>query len=169
MSMISGGDATFVRSQSPDAAVAVVTTASFAVGITLISRVRRFTCNFEAAPFGTVTGADFRIIAGVCVGTFGLVLLFYKESSSTRPSTRAAAIVTPAITCPGQELHLRVPLSASQRRNFCPHPSVGFGCETPDDRVSACNRGFRLSARRERLSRRARSVRSRRHSTIAAR
>jgi|SRR6516164_7688269 len=79
MSMISGGDATFVRSQSPDAAVAVVTTASFAVGITLISRVRRFTCNFEAAPFGTVTGADFRIIAGVCVGTFGLVLLFYKE------------------------------------------------------------------------------------------
>ena len=30
--------------------------------------MRRFTCNFEAALFGTVTGADFWIIAGVCVG-----------------------------------------------------------------------------------------------------
>ena len=37
-------------------------------GVALISRVRRFTCNFEAALFGTVTGADFWIIAGVCVG-----------------------------------------------------------------------------------------------------
>jgi manganese/iron transport system permease protein/iron/zinc/copper transport system permease protein len=65
-----------------DAAIGVVTTASFAVGVALISRGRRFTRNFEAALFGNILGVtdqDLRVITGVCLGTFALVLLYYKE------------------------------------------------------------------------------------------
>jgi manganese/iron transport system permease protein/iron/zinc/copper transport system permease protein len=65
-----------------DAAIGVVTTASFAVGVVLISRARRFTRNFEAALFGNilgVTGEDLWVIAGVSVAAVVLVGLFYKE------------------------------------------------------------------------------------------
>ncbi len=65
-----------------DAAIGVVTTASFAVGVALISRARRFTRNFEAALFGNILGVtdqDLWVITGVCVGALTLVLLFYKE------------------------------------------------------------------------------------------
>jgi ABC-type Mn2+/Zn2+ transport system permease subunit len=70
------------RGIGADAAIGVVTTASFAVGVLLISRVRRFTRNFEAALFGNilgVTGSDLWVIAGVSVAALGLVLLYYKE------------------------------------------------------------------------------------------
>jgi manganese/iron transport system permease protein/iron/zinc/copper transport system permease protein len=65
-----------------DAAIGVVTTASFAVGVVLISRARRFTRNFEAALFGNilgVTGEDLWVIAVVSVAAVVLVSLFYKE------------------------------------------------------------------------------------------
>ena len=39
-----------------DAAIGIVTTASFAVGVALISKTRSFTRNFEAALFGNILG-----------------------------------------------------------------------------------------------------------------
>jgi ABC-type Mn2+/Zn2+ transport system permease subunit len=44
------------RKLGADAAIGIVTTASFAVGVVGISRQRRFTRNFEAALFGNVLG-----------------------------------------------------------------------------------------------------------------
>ena len=44
---------------SADAAIGVVTTASFALGVALISRYRRFTQSFDAALFGNVLGVTF--------------------------------------------------------------------------------------------------------------
>ncbi len=44
------------RSISADAAIGIVTTASFAVGIALISRYKSFTRSFDAALFGSVLG-----------------------------------------------------------------------------------------------------------------
>jgi manganese/iron transport system permease protein/iron/zinc/copper transport system permease protein len=70
------------RGIKADAAIGVVTTASFAVGVALISRGRRFTRNFDAALFGNILGvtdADLWVIAAVCLATLGLVLLLYKE------------------------------------------------------------------------------------------
>jgi manganese/iron transport system permease protein len=70
------------RGIGADAAIGIVTTASFAVGVALISRVRRFTRNFEAALFGNILGVtaeDVWVILAVCVLTLALVLLFYKE------------------------------------------------------------------------------------------
>src|SRR5712692_762622 len=70
------------RQIAADAAIGIVTTASFAIGVALISRVRRFTKNFEAALFGNilgVTSTDLWVIAAVCLGSFGLVFFFYKE------------------------------------------------------------------------------------------
>lgn len=65
-----------------DAAIGIVTTASFAIGVALISRVRKFTTNFEAALFGNVLGVtinDVAIIALVTVVTGVVIFLFYKE------------------------------------------------------------------------------------------
>jgi ABC-type Mn2+/Zn2+ transport system permease subunit len=65
-----------------DAAIGIITTASFAIGVALISRVRSFTRNFEAALFGNVLGvtmADIWVIAGVA-GMVVLVLsVVYKQ------------------------------------------------------------------------------------------
>ena len=55
------------RKQGADAAIGIVTTAGFAVGVAGISHQRRFTRNFEAALFGNVSGitsADLWMIAG---------------------------------------------------------------------------------------------------------
>ncbi len=88
------------RGIGADAAIGVVTTASFAVGVALISRVRRFTRNFEAALFGNilgVTSTDLWVIAGVCLGTFGFVLLYYKEflyATFDRESARVFGVRT---------------------------------------------------------------------------
>ena len=65
-----------------DAAIGIVTTASFAVGVALISRVRAFTTNFEAALFGNVLGvttADVWVIAAVTALTALAVFFFYKQ------------------------------------------------------------------------------------------
>src|SRR5204862_8009842 len=58
------------RKVGADAAIGIVNTASYAVGIALISRGHHFTRNFEAAFFGNVLGvtrSDLAVLAGVAV------------------------------------------------------------------------------------------------------
>lgn len=68
------------RKLGADAAIGIVTTASFAIGVAAISRHRRFTRNFEAALFGNVLGitpADLWMIAGVTLAAaLGIILLY---------------------------------------------------------------------------------------------
>jgi ABC-type Mn2+/Zn2+ transport system permease subunit len=69
------------RKLGADAAIGIVTTASFAVGVAGISRQRRFTRNFEAALFGNVLGitpADLWMIAGVAIVSVVGILILYK-------------------------------------------------------------------------------------------
>jgi len=69
------------RKLGADAAIGIVTTASFAVGVAGISRQRRFTRNFEAALFGNVLGitpADLWMIAGVAMVSIVGLLILYK-------------------------------------------------------------------------------------------
>lgn len=59
------------RNIGADAAIGVVTTASFALGVALISKQRTFTRDFEAALFGNILGVDSRDIAIIAaVGAF---------------------------------------------------------------------------------------------------
>ncbi len=70
------------RQIGADAAIGIVTTASFALGVALISRARTFTRNFEAALFGNILGverADLYVIAGVTALTVVLTFVFYKQ------------------------------------------------------------------------------------------
>jgi ABC-type Mn2+/Zn2+ transport system permease subunit len=70
------------RQIGADAAIGIITTASFAVGVALISRYRRFTRNFDAALFGNILGVtneDLWVIAGVCALATGVFFLFYKQ------------------------------------------------------------------------------------------
>ncbi|MBI5747229.1 MAG: metal ABC transporter permease [Nitrospirae bacterium] len=65
-----------------DAAIGIITTASFALGVALISRVRRFTRNLEAALFGNILGVtaeDLYVIAAVLTISFIAIFLLYKE------------------------------------------------------------------------------------------
>lgn len=65
----------------PDAAIGIVTTAFFALGVALISRVREFTKSFDAALFGNilgVTAVDLLIIGAVLVITILAVFFLYK-------------------------------------------------------------------------------------------
>lgn len=65
-----------------DAAIGIVTTASFAVGVALISRTRSFTTNFEAALFGNILGVtplDLGVVAGVTFLVAAFIVLFYKR------------------------------------------------------------------------------------------
>ena len=69
------------RQIGADAAIGIITTASFALGVALISRVRTFTRDFEAALFGNVLGVergDLFVIGGVALITVLAVLFFYK-------------------------------------------------------------------------------------------
>jgi ABC-type Mn2+/Zn2+ transport system permease subunit len=69
------------RKLGADAAIGIVTTASFAIGVAAISRQRRFTRNFEAALFGNVLGitpADLWMIAAVAAASVIGILLLYK-------------------------------------------------------------------------------------------
>jgi ABC-type Mn2+/Zn2+ transport system permease subunit len=69
------------RKLGADAAIGIVTTASFAVGVAGISHQRRFTRNFEAALFGNVLGitpADLWMIAGVAMVAIVGILILYK-------------------------------------------------------------------------------------------
>jgi manganese/iron transport system permease protein/iron/zinc/copper transport system permease protein len=65
-----------------DAAIGIVTTASFAIGVALISRARKFTRNFEAALFGNilgVTSTDLIVILIVTVFAGLSVFFLYKQ------------------------------------------------------------------------------------------
>jgi manganese/iron transport system permease protein/iron/zinc/copper transport system permease protein len=65
-----------------DAAIGIVTTASFAIGIALISRYRTFTRSFDAALFGNILGVtdnDLYAIIGVTVLTFAAVIIMYRR------------------------------------------------------------------------------------------
>jgi ABC-type Mn2+/Zn2+ transport system permease subunit len=69
------------RKLGADAAIGIVTTASFAIGVAGLSRQRRFMRNFEAALFGNVLGitpADLWMIAGVALASMLGILILYK-------------------------------------------------------------------------------------------
>jgi manganese/iron transport system permease protein/iron/zinc/copper transport system permease protein len=66
------------RQIGADAAIGIVTTASFAVGVAIISKARRFTRNFDAALFGNVLGVqpeDVLVVLGV-TALIGLAIFF---------------------------------------------------------------------------------------------
>ena len=70
------------RKIGSDAAIGIITTASFAIGIALISRGHHFTRNFEAALFGNILGVtrtDLLVLAGVGVGVAAVIFFFYKQ------------------------------------------------------------------------------------------
>ena len=65
-----------------DAAIGVITTASFAVGVALISRYRSFTRSFDAALFGNILGVtqeDVWVVAGVTLMVAAIIFFFYKQ------------------------------------------------------------------------------------------
>src|SRR4029077_7598157 len=70
------------RQIGADAAIGIVTTASFAFGVALISRARSFTRNFDAALFGNllgVTTTDLVVIASVAAASLLIVFFAYKQ------------------------------------------------------------------------------------------
>jgi ABC-type Mn2+/Zn2+ transport system permease subunit len=69
------------RGIGADAAIGVVTTASFAAGIAIISRARSFTANVEGILFGNVLGVtarDLLVVAGVLVAAVLFVVVWYR-------------------------------------------------------------------------------------------
>lgn len=65
-----------------DAAIGIVTTGSFAIGIAVISRGHSFTRNFEAALFGNILGVttgDILLLAGVTLLTAVAVFVSYQR------------------------------------------------------------------------------------------
>jgi manganese/iron transport system permease protein/iron/zinc/copper transport system permease protein len=78
--MITGVSRT--RKIGADAAVGIITTASYAVGIALISRGHHFTRNFEAAFFGNVLGVsatDVWVLVGVGLAVATAIFVLYKQ------------------------------------------------------------------------------------------
>ena len=70
------------RKIGADAAIGIVTTASFAVGVAIVSRERAFTRNFDAALFGNILGVtqtDLLVIGGVLAASAAVIFLFYKQ------------------------------------------------------------------------------------------
>ena len=69
------------RTIGADAAIGVITSASFAVGIAIISVTGSFTRNFEAALFGNVlgvTGLDVVVVAVVAMASAAIVFFRYR-------------------------------------------------------------------------------------------
>ena len=67
---------------SADAAIGVITTASFAIGVALISRYRNFTRSFDAALFGNILGVtteDLWVVGGVALAAALLIFFLYKQ------------------------------------------------------------------------------------------
>jgi manganese/iron transport system permease protein len=70
------------RKIGADAAIGVVTTASFAIGVALISSVHRFAINLEAALFGNILGVtdqQLLVLLGVLAATAGAIFLGYRQ------------------------------------------------------------------------------------------
>lgn len=57
-----------------DAAIGIITTASFAVGVALISQQRTFTRSFEAALFGNILGVQTTDVAAIALVTLGAAI-----------------------------------------------------------------------------------------------
>ncbi len=73
--------ATRRRSISADAAIGIVTTSSFALGVALISRFKNFTRSFDAALFGNILGitqTDLAAVAAVTIIAAAAVFVGYK-------------------------------------------------------------------------------------------
>ena len=65
-----------------DAAIGIVTTTSFAVGVAIISKQRTFTRNFESALFGNilgVTGSELFVIGAVTAAVVTAIFFAYKQ------------------------------------------------------------------------------------------
>ena len=65
-----------------DAAIGVITTAAFAIGVALISARRSFSRNFDALLFGNVLGverSDIAVVAAVALGAAAVVFLGYRQ------------------------------------------------------------------------------------------
>jgi len=78
-----------------DAAIGVITTASFATGVALISRYRHFTRSFDAALFGNILGVtrtDVWAVAGVTGLVVLIVFFFYKQLLFTTFDAEVAQI-----------------------------------------------------------------------------
>jgi manganese/iron transport system permease protein/iron/zinc/copper transport system permease protein len=91
------------RTIGADAAIGVVTSASFAVGIAIISVIGSFTRNFEAALFGNVLGvslADVWLVAAVGVFAAVAVFLRYRQLlfSTFDPEVAEVSGVNTAVT-----------------------------------------------------------------------
>jgi len=70
------------RKIGADAAIGVVTTASFAIGVALVSHVHKFTINFDAALFGNILGVrsqDLLVLACATAFVLGVVFLRYRQ------------------------------------------------------------------------------------------
>jgi ABC-type Mn2+/Zn2+ transport system permease subunit len=70
------------RTIGADAAIGTITTASFAVGLILVSTYRSFVVNFDALLFGNVLGvtqADVWLVAGVGLFAAAVVFLAYRQ------------------------------------------------------------------------------------------
>jgi manganese/iron transport system permease protein/iron/zinc/copper transport system permease protein len=80
---------------SADAAIGVVTTASFAIGVAMISRYRHFTQNFDAALFGNILGvntSDVLVVAGVTLMVAALVFFRYRQLLFTTLDSEVAQV-----------------------------------------------------------------------------
>ena len=78
-----------------DAAIGVITTASFAIGVALISRYRRFTQSFDAALFGNILGvtwADVLVIGAVTLLVMAAIFFAYKQLLFTTFDTDVARV-----------------------------------------------------------------------------
>ena len=70
------------RKIGADAAIGTVTTASFAIGVALISKTQRFTQNFEAALFGNilgVTGTDVLVLVAAFLFAAAAIFFAYRQ------------------------------------------------------------------------------------------
>ncbi len=80
---------------SADAAIGVVTTASFAIGVALISRYRHFTRSFDAALFGNILGVtaqDVWIVASVTLAVIVIIFFMYKQLLFTTFDSEVAQV-----------------------------------------------------------------------------
>ena len=78
-----------------DAAIGVITTASFAIGVALISRYRRFTQSFDAALFGNILGVtqtDVLVIAAVTLLVAVTIFFLYKQLLFTTFDSEVASV-----------------------------------------------------------------------------
>ena len=70
------------RTIGADAAIGVITTASFALGVALISSVHHFAINLEAALFGNILGvttSQLLVLCGVLAGVVAVITFRYRQ------------------------------------------------------------------------------------------